>query len=275
MGAGVLRSTPAPLRHGAAVVAVTGGALSLVVAVTPALPMNPGVAAAALADPVARPAAEVGPTVTQAVLLRSSVQPVVPVPDVLDATVLVKAVQIQETLAVEQAAATQRAAAEAEQEAQAAQQHAAAVAAKTHLTHKADSSRRAATARPATGRTGCGMDTSGLGAVKPFVRDAAKFLGCLFGEPTTIGVAGRAGASDHPGGRAVDFMVDRATGDALAACALRNQAALGITYVIWRQRINTGGGWKTMEDRGGITANHYDHVHISFGSGAGDAPVTC
>jgi hypothetical protein len=89
------------------------------------------------------------------------------------------------------------------------------------------------------------------------------------------GVAGRAGTSDHPSGRAVDFMVDRATGDALADCALRNRAALGITYVIWRQRINFGSGWQLMEDRGGVTANHYDHVHVSFGASAGRGATTC
>ena len=90
----------------------------------------------------------------------------------------------------------------------------------------------------------CGISTSGLGAVKPHVRAAAQFLGCRFGEPTMYGVAGRAGTSDHPSGRAVDFMVDPATGDRLAACALKNRAALGITYVIWRQRINFGSGWQ-------------------------------
>ncbi len=35
-------------------------------------------------------------------------------------------------------------------------------------------------------------------------------------------------------------------------------------YVIWRQRYNDGSGWDPMEDRGSITANHYDHVHVSF-----------
>jgi hypothetical protein len=70
-------------------------------------------------------------------------------------------------------------------------------------------------------------------------------------------------------------MVDRATGDRLAGCALNNRAALGITYVIWRQRINFGNGWQPMEDRGGITANHYDHVHVSFGDAAGGPPNTC
>ena len=124
-------------------------------------------------------------------------------------------------------------------------------------------------------RGDCGIDTSDLGAVKPHVRTAARFLGCQFGEPTMYGVAGRAGMSDHPSGHAVDFMVDRATGDRLAACALSNRAALGITYVIWRQRINFGKGWQSMEDRGSVTANHYDHVHVSFGASAGGPPNVC
>jgi hypothetical protein len=87
--------------------------------------------------------------------------------------------------------------------------------------------------------------------------------------------AGRAGTSDHPSGKALDFMVDRATGNALAACALRDQKALGVSYVIWRQRINFGSGWKPMEDRGGVTANHFDHVHVSFESAAGGRPTAC
>ena len=55
-----------------------------------------------------------------------------------------------------------------------------------------------------------------------------------------------------------------ALGDALAAYALEQQVTYGIRYVIWRQRINLGSGWDAMEDRGSITQNHYDHVHISF-----------
>jgi hypothetical protein len=36
--------------------------------------------------------------------------------------------------------------------------------------------------------------------------------------------------------------------------------------VIWRQRIydmRGSGGWRQMEDRGSVTQNHYDHVHVS------------
>jgi hypothetical protein len=126
------------------------------------------------------------------------------------------------------------------------------------------------------GAGGCDRPTGQLGAVKPHVRAAAQFLGCTFDASDVLGVAGRSNASDHPGGRALDFVVDRATGDRLAACAARNRAALGVSYVIWRQRIDTGEGFRPMEDRGSPTANHLDHVHISFdrGGGTGD-PTAC
>ncbi|MDN5751122.1 MAG: hypothetical protein L0H64_21870, partial [Pseudonocardia sp.] len=57
--------------------------------------------------------------------------------------------------------------------------------------------------------------------------------------------------------------------DRIAECALANQDAFGISYVIWKQRINYGDGWERMADRGGDTANHYDHVHVSFERDAG------
>jgi len=58
----------------------------------------------------------------------------------------------------------------------------------------------------------------------------------------------------------------------LADYIAANERALGIKYVIWKQRINSGDsrGWRNMADRGGITANHYDHVHITF-SGSSSA----
>jgi hypothetical protein len=74
--------------------------------------------------------------------------------------------------------------------------------------------------------------------------------------------------------RAIDILVsdiygkvptdDNVLGDAVAAFVLEQQDANAITYVIWRQRYNDGSGWDPMEDRGSITQNHYDHVHVSF-----------
>lgn len=55
-----------------------------------------------------------------------------------------------------------------------------------------------------------------------------------------------------------------AFGDEVAEYALANQAKFRIEYVIYRQRIHFGEGWEAMEDRGSITQNHFDHVHVSF-----------
>lgn len=237
-------------------VAVTGGAFSLIGAAAPA--SDPADAGTALGPLDAGTAVETlaGTTsVPPGALLVSSIGLVAPVPAPVDAGELVRAVQIAEEtarLAAERDAADQRTA-----------------------KAKADAQRKAAERKSvAAVSAGCGLNTSGLGAVQPHVRKAAEFLGCRYGRPTMHGVAGRGGPSDHPAGRAVDFMVDRATGDGLAACALRNKAALGITYVIWQQRINYGNGWVPMEDRGGATANHLDHVHISFAPGAGGGDLT-
>ncbi|MFC5996536.1 hypothetical protein ACFQE5_20220 [Pseudonocardia hispaniensis] len=137
----------------------------------------------------------------------------------------------------------------------------------------ADVARRAEQERAARdARVRCAVDLAGLGPVKPWVARAAQFLSCLYGHPDLIGVAGRSRASDHPSGLAIDLMVRGDRGDRIAQCALRNKKALGITYVIWKQRINYGDGWQRMEDRGSATENHFDHVHISF-SRTGPAAV--
>jgi hypothetical protein len=80
------------------------------------------------------------------------------------------------------------------------------------------------------------------------------------------------GDSITPRMRGVRDEVDRrfgpfsAIGD-IAAWAQANASRLGIMYIIYRQRIwdvrMASSGWVPMENRGSITANHYDHVHIS------------
>lgn len=133
-----------------------------------------------------------------------------------------------------------------------------------------DAARRAEEERLAReARTNCAVDLSELGGVKPWVRDAARFLSCLYDQPDLIGVAGRGRVSDHPTGKALDLMTTGAHGDRIAACALANREALGISYVIWEQRINYGDGWESMENRGNATENHFDHVHVSFEGSAG------
>ncbi|PKV96018.1 hypothetical protein ATK30_6953 [Amycolatopsis echigonensis] len=116
--------------------------------------------------------------------------------------------------------------------------------------------------------------SSTLAGTQPAVAQAGNFLKEKFSVDSVGGRAGRSGASDHPAGLALDFMVDTKTGNALAAYVLAHQHELGAKYVIWQQRYNDGSGWSAMEDRGGETANHDDHVHVSFERGA-KVSVTC
>ncbi|MFD9961548.1 hypothetical protein [Amycolatopsis sp. NPDC058986] len=113
-----------------------------------------------------------------------------------------------------------------------------------------------------------------LAGTKPHVAQVGNHVKAKFGVKTVGGANGRGGGGEHPLGLALDFMVDTATGNQLAEYVLANQKAFGVTYVIWRQRYNDGSGWSMMEDRGGTTANHYDHVHVSFSPSA-KVSVTC
>lgn len=97
-----------------------------------------------------------------------------------------------------------------------------------------------------------------------------------FGKGYGVGCYRPDDSGEHPLGRACDFMLSSAgavpsssqveRGYDIAEWAVSNAERLGIMYVIYRQRIwdiRCGCGWEPMEDRGGATANHVDHVHIS------------
>ncbi|MEJ2864656.1 hypothetical protein [Actinomycetospora flava] len=118
--------------------------------------------------------------------------------------------------------------------------------------------------------TNCGASGS-YGGVADSVQEVGNAMECVFPGHDVLGVGSRGNASDHPSGYALDFMTT--SGDAIADCVMDNASDLGVEYVIWNQRINTGSGWEKMEDRGGATANHEDHVHISFERG-GSPDVT-
>ncbi len=77
----------------------------------------------------------------------------------------------------------------------------------------------------------------------------------------------RGGGGDHGTGHAVDIMISGSRGQQVADFVRANASALGVSYVIYSQRIwsveRGGEGWRGMSDRGSTTANHYDHVHVS------------
>ncbi|WP_182881398.1 coiled-coil domain-containing protein [Microbispora sp. H10949] len=97
-----------------------------------------------------------------------------------------------------------------------------------------------------------------------------------FPMPFSVGCLRPGDPGEHGKGRACDFMmssggrmpdaVAKERGDALAQWCIQHASQYGIMYIIWQQRfydMRTGAGWRMMSDRGGITANHYDHVHVS------------
>ena len=79
---------------------------------------------------------------------------------------------------------------------------------------------------------------------------------------------------DHGKGLAIDFMVpvSSALGDQIGDYAIQNMASRGISYIIWKQRFyapfdskyGPAYTWNPMPDRGSVTENHYDHVHVSM-----------
>ena len=81
-------------------------------------------------------------------------------------------------------------------------------------------------------------------------------------------------SGDHGKGLAIDFMVPESSelGDKIAEYAIQNMASRGISYIIWRQRFyapfdskyGPANTWNPMPDRGSVTENHYDHVHVSM-----------
>ncbi|MBR8742521.1 hypothetical protein [Nocardiopsis sp. MG754419] len=83
---------------------------------------------------------------------------------------------------------------------------------------------------------------------------------------------------EHPKGRACDFMLSSngsmpsedqvERGWEISNWARDNADDLGVMYVIYRQQIwdvrRGDTDWRAMSDRGSITENHFDHVHISM-----------
>lgn len=104
--------------------------------------------------------------------------------------------------------------------------------------------------------------------VQAFANNSCAVNGCPF-------VIGTRQGHSPTADRAIDMMESTggrrpadggAHGTRVASYALSTGDRAKVMYVIWQQRINSldGRGWRGMADRGSITQNHYDHVHVSF-----------
>ncbi len=127
------------------------------------------------------------------------------------------------------------------------------------------------------------QEMGGSDNLTPRTRQMREVISEEFGEKKDLGgvgcfrESGGAVVGEHPKGRACDFMVaeyempneeQNERGQRITDWAQDNADRLGIMYIIYRQQIwdirRGDEGWRDMEDRGSITENHFDHVHVSM-----------
>ena len=126
------------------------------------------------------------------------------------------------------------------------------------------------TALPQAQTPNC-VSPSGDPRVQAWPRQVRTMITQRFGV-TNIGGFRPGDRLDHGKGLALDVMVpvSSALGDTIANWAISNSQDLNVKYVIWKQKIwMPGRSWQGMGNRGSVTANHFDHVHISFKTGSG------
>lgn len=103
----------------------------------------------------------------------------------------------------------------------------------------------------------------GLKGISPNASKAADYFGSKYGISNVGGKGpGSVPGSDHPKGRALDFMTsNKKTGTALANDVIQNYKAWNVKYVIWNKYIwFPGRGWHKYSG----PSDHTDHVHVSF-----------
>jgi len=97
-----------------------------------------------------------------------------------------------------------------------------------------------------------------------YVQRAADVVGAMFGIKTIYGKGpGSVPGSDHPSGKALDFMTpSKSVGDGLAAYFVLHASTFNVKYIIWYHREwNPQVGWHAYT---GSSNPHTDHVHVSF-----------
>ncbi|WOP19861.1 hypothetical protein [Raineyella sp. LH-20] len=129
-------------------------------------------------------------------------------------------------------------------------------------TSKPTATRKATTSTASTAK--CGTLTGWLApnGMKVYQASCANFP-----YVTSYGGARPGDPGEHGTGHAVDIMVSGSRGWDIANYMRANASKLGVTEVIYQQKIWTtqrsSEGWRPMADRGSATANHMDHVHVT------------
>lgn len=104
-----------------------------------------------------------------------------------------------------------------------------------------------------------------LGGVSKATQNAADYFGNKYAVKNIGGYRsqGSVPGSDHPKGRALDFMTynNKKKGTAIANDLIKNYKKFHVSYVIWNRYIwSPGRGWRKYHG----PSPHTDHVHASF-----------
>ncbi|KQP64686.1 hypothetical protein [Nocardioides sp. Leaf285] len=115
------------------------------------------------------------------------------------------------------------------------------------------------------GSATCTNGTSVPSGVSPNIAAIHEAVCAAFPTITTYGTFRSDG--EHAQGIAIDIMVSGDLGYQVRDFVQANYQELGVNYIIYSQQIwsvdRASEGWRAMEDRGSVTANHYDHVHVT------------
>jgi len=164
-------------------------------------------------------------------------------------------------------AAAEKAAEKAAAEKAAADRAAAEEAAAAKAAAEKAAAEKAAAEKAAAAKSYAPASKYGLrgGAVKTYEAVMSRFSGI-----NDVGGYRASSLSNHQLGLAIDFMLTPGTeselGWSIAEYLVAHASALNIDHIIFEQQIWTPSSptWRTMEDRGSITDNHFDHVHVSM-----------
>ncbi|MGL5851642.1 MAG: hypothetical protein ACRCZD_12760 [Phycicoccus sp.] len=117
--------------------------------------------------------------------------------------------------------------------------------------------------------------SSKLGSIQPATRSIAREV---FDAASAAGhdiwfMWGMGGGNEHGSGRALDLMVRNAeAGEWIRKYLWGHRVRLRLRHVIWAQTITSTrvqpGVRRRMADRGSVTENHYDHIHVWFEPGS-------
>lgn len=111
----------------------------------------------------------------------------------------------------------------------------------------------------------CTNGTSVPSGVSPNIAAVHQAVCAAFPSITTYGTFRSDG--EHAQGIAVDIMLPGSIGYQVRDFIQARYQELGVNYLIYSRQIwsadRAGEGWRGMEDRGSVTANHEDHVHVT------------